>query len=228
MPVNMIMPPASAPNIACTDEPGSGRGVLVAEMLVEDRQAHAERDRDNVAASTGTHIAELARCADGTGPGGTDLVCRPSRRTSISGGTGRRVATRQSGASAGRAAARQRRQPPAPTNAAAVELFMSPPSTATVVIATTSGSCVAVKNARATRSPRSGSTRRYSSSAGVPRTTRKSTKKIASSTTDALANSASTSSRMPLTTKTNGTKKPNATAVSLVDCGSTAPPAPAW
>ena len=50
----------------------------------------------------------------------------------------------------------------------------------------------------------------------MPRTTRNRTKKIPSfATPDALANRASMSSRMPLITKKNGMKTPNATAVSL-------------
>ena len=50
----------------------------------------------------------------------------------------------------------------------------------------------------------------------MPRTTRNSTKKIPIfATLPTLANSASTSRRMPLTTKKNGMKKPNATAVSF-------------
>jgi len=61
-----------------------------------------------------------------------------------------------------------------------------------------------------------GSTRRYRSIAGVPRTTRNSTKKIPIfATLPTLAKSASTSRRMPLTTKKNGTKTPNATAASF-------------
>jgi hypothetical protein len=93
---------------------------------------------------------------------------------------------------------------------------MWPPSTATVVIATTNGSCVAVNSANASRSCRSGSTRRYRSIAGVPRTTRNSTKKIAHlRDAPTLEKSASTSRRMPLTTKKNGMKTPNATAASF-------------
>ena len=50
----------------------------------------------------------------------------------------------------------------------------------------------------------------------MPRTTRNSTKKIASfATPDTLANSASTSSRIPLITKKKGMKTPKATAVSF-------------
>ena len=50
----------------------------------------------------------------------------------------------------------------------------------------------------------------------MPRTTRKSTKKIPSLTTpETLENSASTSRRIPLTTKKNGMKTPNAIAFSL-------------
>ena len=118
---------------------------------------------------------------------------------------------------------------PAPTSAAAVEERMCPPSTATVVIATTSGSCVAVNSASAWRSSRSGSTPRYSSIAGVPRTTRNSTKKIASlPTPDQLENSASTSRRMPLTTKKNGTKTPKATAVSFESSSGTSRAETTW
>ncbi len=149
--------------------------------------------------------------------GGTDLVMR-ARGWLTCRALGRRARS---------AAIRRIRRPcsgpasvdsaPAPTSAAAVEDCMWPPSTATVVIATTSGSCVAVNSASAWRSSPQREHARGTGASPACRGRRGTARRRspASRRPTQLANSASTSSRMPLTTKKNGTKTPNATAVSF-------------
>ena len=62
MPVNVIMPPASAPKIVCAADVVIGRLLLVADAA---RRAAgrpiASATATTFAASTGSHIAELSR-----------------------------------------------------------------------------------------------------------------------------------------------------------------------
>ena len=61
MPVNVIMPPASAPKIACADEPASGRASWSPRCSSRIGRPMPSATATTFAASTGTHIAELSQ-----------------------------------------------------------------------------------------------------------------------------------------------------------------------
>ena len=189
MPVKVIMPPARALKIDSTAERPIGRPRSPA-CSVDHRQHERRHDRDEVGGrAPGTHIAELSQMRR--------RRTRPAGRTSwwawwwlSRGGRPLRCGDPAHAQAVQRPGERRQRRRPRSAPPRSSD-SISPASTATVVIATTSGSCVAVNSASAWRSSRSGSTPRYSSIAGVPRTTRNSTKKIASlPTPDQLENSA--------------------------------------
>ena len=168
IPVKVIMPPASAPKIACTAVMAIGRlpwrrcagrgsaGRGPAPRPGRSPPAPVPTSPSSARSSAGT--AGRPRGPRGA-PGGASSRDRNVRMhgRSLPGGARSAAMRRMCSPWSGPASVESA---PAPTSAAAVEERMWPSSTATVVIATTSGSCVAVNSASAMRSSFSGSTRR--------------------------------------------------------------------
>ena len=225
MPVKVIMPPASAPKIACTARARDRQAVSSPRCSSRTGSTIASDDRDDVGGEhrdphrRGQPDPQRGTGARRHGPRGgarwwltrdRDVAAprlRPAPRARRD--AAHPQAVQRTGERRQHAGADQRRR--------GRRAHVPAVDARRVVIATTSGSCVELKSASARRSSRD---RQH---AAVEQHRRRAAHdeeqheedRRACTTPDTLANSASTSSRIPLTTKKNGMKTPNATAVSF-------------